>query len=97
GGYWARELGGVARGGGDGDRIPRAGTGPGQGPAADAGVEVEGDRRHGLDLGCGLHVAQLPPVEVPGGVGALGPAQVDVAGRLHHPLALDDALAVLAV
>src|SRR5215218_9925861 len=82
---------------GDRDRIPRARVGPGQGATADAGVEAEGDRRHRLDLGRGLHVPQLAPVEVAGRVGALGPAQVDVAGGLHHPLPLDDALAVLAV
>src|SRR5215211_3743407 len=82
---------------GDRDRIPRAGVGPGRGPAADARVEVEPQRGHGLDLGRALHVAQLPPVVVPLDVHTLGPAQEDVAGGLQHPLPLDHPLAVLLV
>ena len=83
--------------GGDGDRVAGAGMGPGQGPAADAGIEAEAGRDHRLDLDRALHVAQLAPVEVTADVDALGPAQEDVAGGLHHPLPSNHPLAVLLV
>ena len=52
---------------------------------------------HGLDHGRALHVAELTPVEVAVDVHALGPAEEDVAGRLHHPLSLHHPLAGLPV
>src|SRR5207253_8561195 len=65
--------------------------------AADPRVEAEAERSHLLDDDGPLHVAELPPVEVPARVDALGPAEEDVARGLHLALPLDDALAVLAV
>ena len=60
-------------------------------------VERERRRDHGLDEGRTLHVAQLAPVEVAIGLGALRPAEEDVARGLHHSLALHHALAGMAV
>ena len=77
------------------DGVTGAGVGPGQGPAADAGVEPEHDRGHRLDDGRALHVTQLTPVQLAIGLDPFGPAQVDVAGRLHQPLPLDHPLAGL--
>jgi hypothetical protein len=73
-------------------------SGPGPAPPAGAGVGGERGRRHGLDVGRAFPVAQLAPVEVVGvwELG-LGPAQVAVAGGLHHPLAADDPLPVVPV
>src|SRR5215471_7927613 len=99
-----REVGGrfvervaAAEVGGDGDRVSGAGVGAGQGPPADAGVIGEPERDHRLDQGGAFHVAQLAPVEVAVHIQALGPAEVDVAGGLHHPLPLHDPLSVLPV
>jgi hypothetical protein len=50
------------------------------GPAADAGVEVEGDRCHRVDLGRALHVAQLAPVVVTADVGTPAPTASWAAG-----------------
>ncbi len=71
--------------------------GPGQRPAARRGVERHAFGHHHLDVDRALHVAQLSPVEAARDVGAGGPAEEDVAGRLHQPLALDDPLAGLPV
>ena len=63
-----------------------------------ARVEGESDRRHGLNYCRALHVAQLAPVVVAVAASSADrPAEVDVAGRLHQPLALDDPLAVVPV
>ena len=69
----------------------------GEGLAAETGVELEGGWDHGLDYRGPFHVSELAPVQVAVGVDAFGPAQEDVAGGLHHPLALHDAFAGLAV
>ena len=71
------------------------GVGPGQCPAADTGVEAQAQRGHGLYHRGAFHVAQLAPVEVAVGLNTFGPSQVDVAGRLHHALALHDPFAGL--
>src|SRR5664279_3705344 len=69
---------------GHGDRVARAGVAAGQGPPAQVGVEQQGGRGHPLDDRGGLHVPQLPPVVVPVVLHAFRPAQVNVAGGLHH-------------
>ena len=68
-----------------------------QGPAADPGVERESGRRHRLDDGRTLHVAQLAPVQIAVGLDSLRPAQEDVAGGLHHALPLDHPFTRLGV
>ena len=75
--------------------------GAGEGPAAQPRRRrARPDGRHRLDVGRALPVPQLAHVEVAAlavePVDAL-PAEEDVAGRLHQPLALDDALAVVVV
>src|SRR5664279_67398 len=82
---------------GDGDRVTGAGVGAGQGPPAQARIELQSGGGHGVHERGGLHVPQLPPVVVPVLLDALGPAQVDVAGGLHHPLSLDDPFPRVAV
>src|SRR4051794_14756619 len=67
----------------------------GERPAADSCVEGETGRAHRLNDGGALHVAKLTPVEVAACVRSLRPAEVDVAGALHHPLSLHHTLAVL--
>ena len=62
-----------------------------QGPAALARVEREAERPHRLHVRRALHVAELAPVQEAVLLDALGPPEVDVAGGLHHPLAVDDA------
>ena len=66
-------------------------------PSALAGVEREPRRRHHFDHRRALHVAKLAPVEVAVGLRPLGPAEVDVARSLHHPLPLHDALSRVLV
>ena len=74
--------------------------GPRQGPAADPRVDLE--RRAGAIVSMSarpLPVPELAHVEVAAAAveadtGA--PAEEDVAGRLHQPLALDHPLAVVA-
>ncbi|MCY1516800.1 hypothetical protein D9M68_514540 [compost metagenome] len=63
---------------------------PRQHPAAQRGVAAEDLGIHQFKLGRQLHVAQLAHVEVPP-ERPLGPAQEQVAGRLHQALALDHA------
>src|SRR4051812_6579978 len=65
---------------------------PGKRPAADLGVELQPEGRHGLDLRRSLHVAELTPVVVAVDLDARGPAEEDVRNRLHEPLSLDDPL-----
>ena len=60
-----------------------------QSPAAHLRVELESRRPEALDLDGTLHVAQLPPVEVPSRRSG-HPAEEDVAGRLGEALAGDD-------
>src|SRR5579875_974012 len=81
----------------DGDRVAGSRVRPGQGPPADARVEGEPGRNHGLDNGRALHVTKLAPVEVTALVQTPGPAEEDVAGGLHHPLSLHHPFAVLAI
>ena len=71
--------------------------GTGERPSALASVEGEAERPQRLHVGRALHVAQLTPVEPAVRLHALGPAEVDVARGLHHPLPLHHALAVLLV
>src|SRR4029077_18665986 len=91
------ELIAFAQAGGDGDRVPRPGVRPRQRPPAGPCVERERERRHGLDIGRALHVTQLAPVVVAVVSRVSGPAEVYVAGGLHHPLAHHHPLAVLPV
>src|SRR5215475_5495693 len=80
---------------GDRDGVPGPGVRPGQRPPAGPGVERERERCHRLDVGRALHVAELAPVVVPVILWVPGPAQVDIAGGLHHPLTNHHALAML--
>ena len=66
-----------------------------QRPPAEARVELEVQRGHRLDHSRPLHVAQLPPVQMTVLLHALRPSEVDVARRLHHPLAVHHALSGL--
>jgi hypothetical protein len=85
-----------------GDRHPVAAprVSAGQGPAADFGVDLEPRRGQLLDLDRALPVPELAHVEVT--VAAVeadrhAPAEEDVPGRLHQPLAFDHAAPVVAV
>src|SRR3954452_1957214 len=82
---------------GDRDRISRARVRACERPRARPPVERQLRDAVGLHLGGALHVAELPPVEVPRDVESLRPAEEDVARRLHHPLTLDDSLSVVTV
>ena len=69
-----------------------------QGGAAEPAVEREALRRHRLDRGRALHVAQLADVElVPALTGPGDPSEEGVARGLHEPLAVHHALALVLV
>ena len=53
-------------------------------------------RRENLDQWLDLHVFELANVEMPAEV-PFGPAQEEIAGRLHHPAAMHDPLAVVGM
>src|SRR4051812_24171981 len=81
-------------------RVSGAGMRSGQHPAAHLAVDLEHRGFHRGDVGRGLPVPQLPHVVVVGSaVDAVEafPPEEDVAGRLHEPLTLDDALTVIVV
>jgi hypothetical protein len=87
--------------GSDGDPVPGAGVCPRQLPRAQFAIHPHVARLHGLDAEGELPVPQLADVEVAGlaaepRIGTL-PAQEDVAGRLHQPLARDHRLALVGV
>src|ERR1043165_4535992 len=91
----------AAKVGGDGDAVAGAGVPPGQRPAAQRAVQLESLRPQELDFDGEFPVPQLADVEVPGApvktrLHAL-PAQEDVAGRLHQPLAGHHPLALVGV
>src|SRR5690606_25796873 len=83
--------------GGDGDWVAGARVRPSKRPSAYPSVEREPGRHHPVHVRRHLHVAKLAPVEAAVAVLALGPAQEDVAGRLHQPLTLHHPGAVVAV
>src|ERR1700722_5224436 len=87
----------LAQVGGHGDRVPGPRVGPRQRPSAYAGVKREPERSHQLGVRRALHIAELTPIEMAAHIQPLGPAEVDVAGGLHHPLSLHHPLTVLPV
>src|SRR6266568_4811865 len=91
----------AAQVGGDGDPVAGAGVCPRQRPAAERAVHPQAARHHGLDGEGEFPVPQLADIEVTrppvqAGLGPL-PAQEDVAGRLHQPLARHHPLALVGV
>ena len=85
--------------GGDGDPVAGAGVRTGQGGAADVRRRAPCPPAHRVDAGDALPVAQLAYVEVAlAAVDACGPlpAEEDVAGGLHQPLAGHDPFALVA-
>src|SRR5919112_4903914 len=76
--------------------VSGAGVSSGKCPAAEASVEDQLVRRHGLDLRRALHVLELAPVEV-ASFRATEPAEEDIARGLHQPLAGHDAMTVVLV
>src|SRR6476660_8625037 len=68
---------------------------PRQRPPARLRVEREIRGRHVLDDDRPLHVAKLAPVEEAVLFNTLGPPEEDVTRGLHHPLAINHALARL--
>ena len=75
-----------------------SGRGPGQGPAADAAVDGQGGRGQVGRVDRNLPVPELAEVKVALAVVEADrpqPAQEDVAGRLHDPLAIDHPLALV--
>src|SRR5690348_13186994 len=88
----------LAEVGRDRDRVPGAGVRLGQGPPAQAGVDLHDVRLHQLHERGTLRVPELADVEVARDaleVRGADPAEQDVARRLGQPLALDDAAAVV--
>src|SRR5689334_15771363 len=85
------ELVRAAEVGGDREAVAGAGVGPGQGPRAQLAVVRQLLRPHPLDRRGVLPVPQLAYVVVGIAAGISGalPAEEDVAGRLHQPLARD--------
>ena len=95
------EDAGAAEVGGDGDPVGGAGVRPGRCPAAQFPVDPHAARHQGLDVDRVFPVPQLADIEVAllpvqAGLGPL-PAQEDVAGGLHQPLARDHPLAHVGV
>lgn len=83
--------------GGDGDPVARPRVRAGQRGTAQLAEGAHTGRHHELGFGDPLPVPQLPYVEVPSAaVDAVGPlpAQEDVTGGLHEPLARDHPLAL---
>ena len=65
--------------------------------SADACIEVHPERPQHFDVDRTLHVSKLAPIEEAVVFYAFRPAEEDVARGLHHPLAVHDPFARLAV
>ena len=77
-------------------RLAGASVGTGQDMAAESAIVAHDGRREDLDYRLDLHVLELADIELPAH-GPFGPAEEEVARRLHEALADHDPLAVVGI